>query len=142
MIGTMDVTFDCVIVNDMGDQALTLWNLFNYSGVAAGQDLVSAYEGTVILSGVTTTTGVFDTFRNVATFTQFTEDLDGVTLACGTSTDLDDGHFFLRVYRKQGCGMWVGVSVCCIGVSVCCMDLSLCGCVVCVCASLCGCVIK
>ena len=101
VIGAVNVTFNCVIADDMGDQLLTLWNLLNFNGVANEQDLITAYlpVGSVILSG-DPAGNLFGSFRNVATFTEFREELDGATLACGTNTDLLDGYFFLRVYRK------------------------------------------
>ena len=101
VIGAANVTFNCVIVDDVGDQQLTLWNLLNFNGVANAQDLITVYlpEGSVILSG-DPAGNLFGSFRNVATFTEFREELDGATLACGTATDLLDGQFFLRVYRK------------------------------------------
>ena len=101
VIGAVDVTFNCVIVDDMGDQLLTLWNLLNFNGVANEQDLITVYlpVGSVTLGGVPAD-NLFGSYRNVATFTEYREELDGATLVCGTSTDLQDGQFFLRVYRK------------------------------------------
>ena len=101
VIGAANVTFNCVVVDDMGNQQLTLWNLLNFNGVTNAQDLITAYlpGGSVILSGVPAG-NLFGSFRNAATFTEFREELDGATLACGTFTNLLEGQFFLRVYRK------------------------------------------
>ena len=72
VIGAVNVTFNCVIVDDMGDQQLTLWNLLNFNGVANEQDLITVYlpQGSVILSGVPAG-NLFGSYRNVVTLTEF-----------------------------------------------------------------------
>ena len=112
VIGAANVTFNCVIVDDVGDQQLTQWRLLNFNGEAYAQDLITVYlpMGSVMLSG-DPAGNLFGSFRNVATFTEFREELDGATLACGTNTNLREGQFFLRVYRKYNYGVLHGAYI-------------------------------
>ncbi len=102
-IGAVNITFECEIFLTSG-QVGTAWSVRDFEGVAGSQILglpASVLMNEVIISGDPTNGTVPSaTFQNELTFIEFTENLDGVTLFCGTGGNLDVGIFFLRVYRK------------------------------------------
>ena len=103
LIGTVNVTFQCLIVDEDGSQKRTVWNIFNYQGVEAGRPIKAAVPD-VVLGGnpEPNPDSPFSSLRNILKFPTFREDFDGSLLTCGTpSVGLRIGQFPLRVYRKS-----------------------------------------
>ena len=101
LIGTVNVTFQCLIVDEDGSQMTTQWNLYNFQGVEGGRSIKSVVPDT-ILEGNTNPGSVFGSFRNILKFPTFREDFDESLLTCGTpSVGLRIGQYPLRVYRKS-----------------------------------------
>ena len=84
----------------------TNWNIFNFRGVAGGRPIKAVLPDT-ILTGTKAPNSPFGTLRNMLTFPEFIEDMDGTTLTCGfpdpkigPGNGLRAGQYFLRAYRK------------------------------------------
>ena len=82
-VNASNVIFECVVVDNQGEQVTTNWNIFSFRGIVGGQSIRVPLPDTV-LTGINSngTTG-FLTFRNILIFPTFLEDLDGTTLTCG-----------------------------------------------------------
>ena len=100
-IGAVNVTFECLLLNDAGNQVTTIWNIWNFRGVAGGRSILLVLPDAIYEGNPDGT--LFATFRNILTFPVFIEDLDGASLSCGSQLrgfNLTTGWFLLKAYRK------------------------------------------
>ena len=94
-------TLTCNVLNSGEARTTTNWFLQNFRsnpglvGIAVGE-----FTELFFIAGDVVPTDPPRTYRNELTFLNFTSDLDGVTVFCGTATNRQQGSFTLRVYRK------------------------------------------
>ncbi len=100
--GTVNVTFECSVLDENGNRTPTAWNLRNFRGEELPQNVLLVLPDTILEGDPTNGNIFFDTFRTRLTFPVFLEDFHLATLACGaTDTDPRSALFPLRVYGKQ-----------------------------------------
>ncbi len=101
-IGTVNVTFECFVVDVNGNRTPTAWSLRNFRGQELPQSILITLNDTILEGDPTNGTAFFDTFRTRLTFPVFLEEFHLATLACGaTDTDPANALFPLRVYGKH-----------------------------------------
>ena len=93
-------TLVCNISSDGTIQIITTWSIQNFRGSAGLTDITSSPEP-FIAGGPPNPLAPQISLRNELTVSNWTADLDGATIFCGTGQDQREGHFFLRVYRKS-----------------------------------------
>ena len=90
----------CDIVNRSRHQINTEWSISNFKGVSSFQMLsdpeIFLFSGDPIPGNVPT-----QTYQNRLTILILSNDLDRVTIFCGSSTFPTLAHFFFRIYRKH-----------------------------------------
>ena len=91
-------TLTCNIIDDQGNQETTTWSVANFEGIITlrplnPQYMLFSFGGDLI--PMTTLT-----FLNEITIVNWTSALDGVTLYCGTGSDLDQASVLLKLYSK------------------------------------------
>ena len=92
-------TLTCNVTNE-GFQISTQWTLGNFrEGGSELQSVTSAPEFFSISGDVTSDPRI--TFQNRLTILNLTYELDGVVVYCGTSEELQQANFTLKVYRKN-----------------------------------------
>lgn len=103
-IGAVNVSFECTLVNNEGEQILTQWVIRDFRGVPGGQDIITVLPDTILLGEPQPQPANFATFRNMLLFPEFLEDFDGATLTCGnpaiSGNSLDTAQWPLRVFRE------------------------------------------
>ena len=98
--GTVNATTLTCNITDEGFQLSTQWTLGNFG--EGGSDLQSVTRAPVLFSisgDVTSDPRI--TFQNRLTILNLTYELDGVVVYCGTSEELQQANFTLKVYRKS-----------------------------------------
>ena len=90
----------CDIVNTTRNQINTEWSVIDFRGVSSIQTLsnnpqIFHFSGDLIPGTVPT-----QTFQNRLTILNMTNDLDLVTIFCGSNTFPTQAHFLFRIYRK------------------------------------------
>ena len=91
----------CDIVNITRNQINTEWSVTNFRGVSSFQTLSSNPEIFHFSGDPIPGTMPTQTFRNRLTILNMTNDLDRVTLSCGSNTFPTQAHFLFRIYRKS-----------------------------------------
>jgi hypothetical protein len=96
-------TISCDVVNRTRNQINTEWSVTNFKGVSSFQILnnnseIFEFTGDPIPGTIPT-----QTFRNRVTILVLSNDMDRVTLFCGSDTFPAQTvpHFFFRIYRKS-----------------------------------------
>ena len=82
------------------DQISTTWSIENFRGTLELQDITGAPEP-FIVSGDPVPGFPELTYLNELTISNWTADLDGAIIYCGTGQDQREAIFPLRVYRKS-----------------------------------------
>jgi hypothetical protein len=97
-LGRVNVTVECAVHNGNNTQMLTGWNIAGLGGVEGLLDISRAPS---VELGGTPTYGlkIVDSYRDEATFTEFTMDMDGARVFCGQYPNAY-GIFHLRVFGK------------------------------------------
>ena len=91
--GTLNATtLTCNVTNE-GFQISTFWSVANYQGVAGTQTVNSLNRPDLFLIGG-------GSFINQLTITNWTSEVDGVTVFCGIGSDLEQANVLIRIYRK------------------------------------------
>ena len=92
-------TLTCSVTNSMGSRTSTAWFVRNFRG-STGLQVIGLGFATEIFSigGDPRPDDPTRTFLNLLTLMNFTADLDGVTLYCGTGQNRDQAVFYLRIY--------------------------------------------
>ena len=94
-------TLICNVLNSGGARTTTAWFLQDFRSNPGRLTAIAVGELTELFffSGdVVPNTNI--TYRNELTFLNFTSDLDGVTVFCGTAINRQQANFSLRVYSK------------------------------------------
>ena len=97
---TNATTLFCNISGDGVTQIGTTWSITNYRGSTGLGDLTSSPEP-FIVSGPPNPSAPEISLLNELTVSNWTADLDGATIFCGTGQNQQEASFFLRVYRKS-----------------------------------------
>ena len=92
-------TLVCNISGDGVTQITTTWSIQNFRGSVGLTDLTASPEP-FIVSGPPNPSAPQFSLLNELTVSNWTADLDGATIFCGTGQDQREASFFLRVYRK------------------------------------------
>ena len=91
--GTLNAaTLTCNVTNE-GFQIATFWSVANYRGVTGTQNVNSLSNQNVFLIGG-------GSFFNQLTITNWTFEVDRVTVFCGVGSNLEQVNVVLRLYRK------------------------------------------
>ena len=94
-------TLICKVLDSGGFRTTTSWFIRNFKSQS---DLVlisgGAFPEIFSFGGDPVPTEPNRTYLNQLTFLNFTSDLDGTTVFCGTAVDHDQARFYLKVYRK------------------------------------------
>ena len=94
-------TLTCNVLNSGGFRTTTTWFVQNFRSQS---DLVlisgDAFPDIFSFGGEQRDNDPNRTYLNELTFVNFTSELDGVTVFCGTAIDREQANFFLRVYSK------------------------------------------
>ena len=85
-------TLTCNITNE-GVQIFTFWSVSNFGGVSSSRPVAMLGSDLFLLSDP-------ESFLNQLTVTNWTSQLDGVTVFCGTGSEPAQANIRLRVYRK------------------------------------------
>ena len=93
-------TLVCNISSDGIIQISTTWSIQDFRGSAGLTDLTGSLEP-FIVGGPPNPLAPQFSLRNELTVSNWTADLDGTTIFCGTGQDQQEASFFLRVYRKS-----------------------------------------
>ena len=93
-------TLVCNISSDGTIQISTTWSIEDFRGSAGLTDITGSPEP-FIVGGPPNPLAPQFSLSNELTVSNWTADLDGATIFCGTGQDQREGHFFLRVYRKS-----------------------------------------
>ena len=93
-------TITCDVVASTRNQINTEWSETNFIGVSGFQTLSSNPEIFYFSGDPIPGTVPTQTFRNRLTILNMTNDLDRVTIFCGSNTIPAQAHFFFRIYRK------------------------------------------
>ena len=94
--------FECAVYKESSEgglfQITTTWTI-QPSG-SSDRNLIIQSDARFSIGGTATPSGSFSaTYRNRLTVVEFTEDLDGAILMCGTA-EREEGFFNIRVYSK------------------------------------------
>ena len=94
-------TLTCNILNFGGARTTTTWFLQNFRS-NPGLTVISVGELTELFSfsGDVLPTDPTRTYRSELTILNFTSELDGVTVFCGTARDSQQANFYLRIFCK------------------------------------------
>jgi hypothetical protein len=99
--GAMNATtLFCNISGDGINQITTTWSIQNYRGSTGLVDITSSPEP-FIVSGPPNPLAPQFSLLNELTVSNWSSDLDGATIFCGTGQDQREASFFLRAYRKS-----------------------------------------
>ena len=97
-------TLTCNVLNSGGFRTTTSWFAQNFRSQS---DLVlisinngMGFPDLFSFGGDPVPTDLTRTYLNQLTFVNFTSELGGVTVFCGTAVDREQANFFLRVYSK------------------------------------------
>ena len=97
-------TLTCNVLNSANLRSTTAWFAQNFKSQS---DLVLInsnngldFSDLFSFGGDPVPTDSTKTYLNKLTFVNFTSELDGVTVFCGTAVDREQANFFLRVYSK------------------------------------------
>ena len=93
-------TLVCNISSDGTTQITTTWSIQNYRGSTGLVHLIGSLEP-FIVDGPPNPLAPQISLSNELTVSNWTADLDGTTIYCGTGQDQREASFFLRVYRKS-----------------------------------------
>ena len=91
----------CHIINRTRDQINTEWSVTNFKGLSSFQTLSSNPEIFHFSGDPIPGTMPTQTFRNRLTILNMSNDLDRVTLSCGSNIFPTQALFFFRIYRKS-----------------------------------------
>ena len=94
-------TLTCNVLNSGGARTTTHWFLQTFRS-NSGLQAIAVGELTELffIGGDEVPTDPTRTYRNELTFLNFTSELDGVTVFCGTATNRQQANFALKVYSK------------------------------------------
>ena len=92
-------TLLCNISGDGTNQIGTTWSIQNYRGSMGLVDITGGPEPFVV-GGPPNPLAPQVSLSNELTISNWTADLDGATMFCGTGQDQQEANFLLRVYRK------------------------------------------
>ena len=98
--GAENTTLVCNISSDGTIQISTTWSIQDFRGSTGLVDLTGSPEP-FIVSGPPNPLAPQFSLLNELTISNWTADLDGTTIFCGTGQDQREASFFLRVYRKS-----------------------------------------
>ena len=91
----------CNVTNTAGFITSTAWFVQNFRGSSLLQTIFNDFFPEVFsVGGDPVPTDPTRTFRNQLTLLNFTAELDGATLYCGTGQNREQANFFLRVYSE------------------------------------------
>ena len=93
-------TLVCNISSDGTFQISTTWSIQNYRGSVGLTDITGSPEP-FIVGGPPNPLAPQFSLSNELTVSNWTADLDGTTIFCGTGQNQRQASFFLRVYRKS-----------------------------------------
>ena len=93
-------TLFCNISGDGVTQITTTWSITNYRDSTGLSDLTSSPEP-FIVGGPPNPLAPEFSLLNELTVSNWTADLDGATIFCGTGQNQQEASFFLRVYHKS-----------------------------------------
>ena len=94
-------TLTCNVLNSNGARTTTAWFFQDFrSNPGLTAFAVGEFTELFFDSGEVVPNDPTRTYRNELTFLNFTSDLDGVTVFCGTAIDRQQANFSLRVYSK------------------------------------------
>ena len=101
--------FECSVYDDVNriDRQITQWSLEDTNAmpvVVRTIQSLATFDATFNLTGDERNDTTFPSFDNVLTLLNFTADLDGQTLFCGTGGALGEpliADFPLRIYRES-----------------------------------------
>ena len=107
--GEGDIVLECSVYDDVNrtERQITQWSLEDTNAmpvVVRSIQSLATFDVTFNLTGDERNDTVFPSFDNVLTLLNFTADLDGQTLFCGTGGALGDplvAGFPLRLYRES-----------------------------------------
>ena len=98
--GTENATTLICNIGNGADQISTSWSIENFRGDVGLQDITSGPEPFIVTGDPIPSVPQF-TFLNELTISNWTSDLDGAIVYCGTGQDRREASFILRVYRKS-----------------------------------------
>ena len=98
--GARNTILVCNISSDGTTQISTTWSIQDFRGIIGLTDLTGSPEP-FIVGGPPNPLAPQFSLLNELTVSNWTADLDGTIIFCGTGQDQREGHFFLRVYRKS-----------------------------------------
>ena len=94
-------TLTCKVINSARLRTTTTWFIQNFR---SHSELILISSGVFpdlfSFGGDPVPTDPTRTYLNQLTFLNFTSELDGVTVFCGTGVNREQASFFLRVYSK------------------------------------------
>ena len=94
-------TLTCNVTNSAGFMTSTAWFVRNFGGSGLLETISSDFFPEVFsIGGDSVPTDPTRTFCNQLTLLNFTAELDGATLYCGTGQNREQANFFLRVYSE------------------------------------------
>ena len=94
------ITLICNISGDGSNQIGTTWSIANYRGSITLVDITGGPEPFDV-GGPPNPLAPQVSLSNELTISNWTADLDGATIFCGTGIDQQEASFSLRVYRKS-----------------------------------------
>ena len=94
-------TLDCKVHNRRGFRISTFWFVQDFRSQPLLQVISdNSFPDLFSFGGDPVPTDPTRTYLNQLIFLNFTSELDGVTVFCGTGVSRKEAHFFIRVYSK------------------------------------------